>query len=158
MRHEYENGEAKEVMTFREPEIPTYLKVMAGQKAANIAFYNDTELGRKYLDASKEWDDMSPDERMKLAKQLESEASHDDMQAFYLKDMAGMEQTLGLLESLEIETVTDSISTGSETGDVEPKTLTVAHEGDVAQRMILKNSNRRRELQNAHNKMFEDES
>ena len=136
MRHEYENGDAKEVMTFREPEIPTYLEVMAEQKAANVSFYNDTELGRKYLDASKEWDEMSAEDRVERAKRMQSEASHDDMRAFYRKDMAGLEQTLGLLEALEID--------GSKLiGD--PQTA------------VLKSPNRRRELQNAHAKMFEDE-
>ena len=135
MRHEYENGDAKEVMTFREPEIPTYLEVMAEQKAANIAFYNDTELGRKYLDASKEWDEMSAEDRVERAKTMQAEASQDDMRAFYRKDMAGLEQTLGLLESLEVD--------GAEI--------------ENAQTAILKNPNRRRELQNAHAKMFEDD-
>ena len=148
MRHEYENGEAREVMTFREPEIPTYLEVMAEQKAANVAFYNDTELGRKYLDASKEWDEMNADDRVERAKQLQSEASHDDMRAFYRKDMAGLEQTLGLLESLQVVAVVDQ--DGEDDG--------MTYRGDDAQKMILKNSNRRRELQNAHAKMFEDES
>jgi len=136
MRHEYENGDAKEVMTFRDPEIPTYLEVMAEQKAANIAFYNNTELGRKYLDASKEWDEMSAEDRIERAKTMQAEASHDDMRAFYRKDMAGLEQTLGLLESLEID--------GS-------KLL------EDVQTAVLRNPSRRRELQNAHAKMFEDD-
>ena len=147
MRHEYENGEKKEVMTFREPEIPTYLEVMAEQKAANIAFYNDTELGRKYLDASKEWDEMNAEERVEVAQKMQAEASQDDMRAFYRKDMAGMEQTLGLLESLDVVTVV--AEDGEDDGMI--------YRGDDAQKMILKNSNRRRELQNAHAKMFEDD-
>ncbi len=135
MRHEYENGEAKEVMTFREPEIPQYLKVMAEQKAANMAFYADTELGRRYLDARDEWEELNAEERTAKGEELFKSASPEDLTAFYRKDLAGLGATLDLLESLEIDGETI----------------------DGAEVRVLKSPTRRRELEAAHAKMFEDE-
>lgn len=135
MRHEYENGDAKEVMTFRDPEIPTYLEVMAEQKAANIAFYNDTELGRTLQDFAKENPEATPKEWLKKRTELFKAASFEDTKAYHQSNLSGMGVTLGLLETLEVD--------GAEL--------------ENAQAAVLKNSNRRRELQNAHAKMFEDD-
>jgi len=135
MRHEYENGKAKEVMTFRDPTIPTFLEVMAEQKAANIAFYNDTELGRTIGEFWKENPDATTEEWGETRRALFKAASLDDAKAFHQADLGGLGVTLGLLETLEVDGV----------------------EIEDALNAVLKNSNRRRELQNAHAKMFEDD-
>ena len=108
MRHEYENGEAKEVMVFREPEMATFLEVMASEEHSQMEF-NATEIGRQFAELTDTperaaaWAKLSKKKRLDRCEKMLGDSSPEDHRAMVVKNQAGLAETLDLLEAVEID-------------------------------------------------------
>ena len=108
MRHEYANGEAKEVMVFREPEMAAFLEVMASEEHAQMDF-SATELGRQFTELTDTpekataWDKLFQKKQLARCEKMLGAASPEDNRAILVKNQAGLAEALDLLEAVEID-------------------------------------------------------